>query len=90
MSLWVAVLKSEDSDGKLPFGSCQRILIETEKWFDARAYALQKLGENAEVTACTQGLEPDIELEWRGSDFNNTGERQLWMREMGKIEWVRV
>ena len=87
MSLWVAVLRS---DGNLPLGTRASILIETEKWFDARAYALHKLQEeDVEVTRCALPLESDVELEWRGSDFGETGGRALWVRERGK-GWVRA
>ncbi|MDD1770975.1 MAG: hypothetical protein LUO79_07810 [Methanomassiliicoccales archaeon] len=86
MSLWVAVLQS---DGDLPLGARANMFIETEKWFDARAYALCNLGEDAVVELSYLPLEPDIELSWRGSDFRETGGRALWMRERGK-EWVKT
>lgn len=66
------------------------ILIEAERWFDARAYALQKIGEGVQVRGVSTSHDPDIELEWRGSDFNKTGERCLWMRERGKTKWVKA
>lgn len=65
------------------------LLIETEKWFDARAYALQKIGEGVQVRAVKTSFKPDVELRWAGSDFNNSGDRQLWVRERGK-KWVRA
>jgi hypothetical protein len=83
---WIAVLKS---DGELPLGGRAHVIIDAERWFDARAYALAKMGEDVEVTASTLGLEPDVSIEWRGSDFRETGGRALWVREREE-EWVRA
>ena len=82
---WIAVL---NSDGSLP-GDRPNLVIDAERWFDARAYALAKLGEGAEVTSSSLDLDPDVSIAWRGSDFRETGGRALWVRERGG-EWVRA
>ena len=82
---WIAVLKSDVS---LP-GDRPNLVIDAERWFDARAHALAKLGEDVEVTASALGLEPEVWIECRGSDFRETGGRALWVRERGG-EWVRT
>lgn len=55
-----------------------KLYINAERWFDARAYALIKLGENAVVeVSVSQTIVPDARLEWVGHDNGDKPNRRL-------------
>ena len=50
-----------------------KLYIGAERWFEARQYALAILGEQVIVElSVSQGIVPDMVLEWVGSDYNRT------------------
>ena len=71
------------------------LLIEAERWFDARAYALAKIGEGVQVRSVSPvvagGTKPDVELRWVGTDFSHGGTpqgRRLQERALGDKKWT--
>ena len=67
------------------------LLIEAERWFDARAYALAKIGEGVQVRSVSTSHKPDVELRWVGSDFSHGGTpqgRRLQERALGAKKWT--
>jgi hypothetical protein len=60
------------------------IYIDAERWFDARQYALSKLGEKVEVIA-TEGVAPDVTLEWHGHDSGDRPNRRIVVKEHERV-----